>query len=188
MDLNAVAVIGLVTMLGFALATDIGMRKIPNVVTLGGLGFALLVRAMPGAPHLIEGLLGAGLALVLFVPFFALGGIGGGDVKLLIATGAFLGLGQDGGLGGDGRFPEALVAMALIGAVLAIIAAARRRALLKTLLGMRDILVGLFQRVIGSPSPREMPSLEKPGGIRNPYGVSIVAGALIGLLWPWLSP
>lgn len=171
MDLIAV---GLVTMLGVAVATDVGMRRIPNLVTVGGFGFALAVRGLAGAEPLVGGLLGAGLGFALSFPLFAAGGLGGGDVKLLTAAGAFL---------GPGRFIVAFLATAIIGAVMALIAAARRRALTSTLLGTKDLAVGVAQRVVRSPVKTELPSLDKPGGIRNPYGVAIAAGALIGLLY-----
>lgn len=42
--------------------------------------------------------------------------------------------------------------------------------------------MGVMQRAVRSKDATELPSLDKPGGIRNPYGVAIAAGALIGLL------
>jgi len=161
-------------MLGVAVATDLGIRKIPNLVTVGGFGFALFVRGLAGIDPLIGGLLGAALGFALSVPLFAAGGLGGGDVKLLTATGAFL---------GPGRFIVAFLATAIIGAIIALFVAARRRALSSTLLGTKDLAVGVMQRAVRSPVKTELPSLDKPGGIRNPYGVSIAAGALIGLLY-----
>ena len=171
MDLIAV---GLVTMLGVAVATDVGMRRIPNLVTVGGFGFALFVRGLAGAEPLIGGLLGAGLGFALTVPMFAAGGLGGGDVKLLTAVGAFL---------GPAKFIVAFLATAIIGAIMAIIVAAHRRALTSTLLGTKDLALGVVQRAVRSPVKTELPSLDRPGGIRNPYGVAIAAGALIGLLY-----
>jgi len=173
-DLNAVVGIGLVTMVGIAAATDVGHSKIPNVLTITGFVFALMVRGLIGSEALIDGLQGAAIGLVLFVPFFAIGGLGGGDVKLLTATGAFLGW---------ERFLVAILATAFIGAAMAVFAAVRQRALLDTLLRMRDLVVGLAQRVVLSKKVTELPTLDKPGGVRNPYGVAICAGAIIGLLY-----
>lgn len=171
MDLIAV---GLVTMLGVAVATDVGMRRIPNLVTVGGFGFALAVRGWAGVDPLVGGLLGAAIGFALSFPMFAAGGLGGGDVKLLTATGAFL---------GPGRFIVAFLATAVIGAAIAVITAARRRALTSTLLGTKDLAVGVAKRAVRSPVEKELPSLDSPGGIRNPYGVAIAAGGLIGLLY-----
>ena len=100
--------------------------------------------------------------------------MGGGDVKLLVATGAFL---------GPGRFIVAFLATAIIGAVMGVVAAARQRALTSTLLGMRDLAVGTVRRAVLASAGTELPTLDKPGAVRIPYGVAIAAGALIGLLY-----
>lgn len=73
---------------------DLRTRRIPNVLTFGGALAAVLAHGYAG------GLSGAGWALAgwmvgvaFFLPFFALGGMGAGDVKLLAALGAWLGPG-----------------------------------------------------------------------------------------------
>ena len=75
-----------------ACVTDLRSRRIPNILTFGAALAAFAYGAVTG------GLSGLGSALlgwligaaVFFVPF-ALGGLGGGDVKLLGALGAWLG-------------------------------------------------------------------------------------------------
>jgi prepilin peptidase CpaA len=75
-----------------AAAWDLKTRRIPNVLTFGSAVFAVFI-------HLYaSGVTGAGLSLAgwfvgvaFFLPFFALGGMGAGDVKLLAALGAWLG-------------------------------------------------------------------------------------------------
>src|SRR5262245_4314918 len=71
---------------------DIRTRRIPNTLTFGASFVALVLHGYFG------GWTGAGLSvagwavgLVLFLPFFALGGMGAGDVKLLAAVGAGVG-------------------------------------------------------------------------------------------------
>src|SRR6185436_20859653 len=75
-----------------ACVTDIRSRRIPNVLTFGAAVAAVL---FPGATAGTSGLLvalgGWVVGLLLFLPFFALGGMGGGDVKLLAALGAWIG-------------------------------------------------------------------------------------------------
>ncbi|SCY61914.1 A24 family peptidase [Desulfoluna spongiiphila] len=75
-----------------ALCTDLQERVIPNTLTLsaalGGLAFHTLLSGVPGALWSVQGGL-TGLAC-LFIPF-VLGGVGGGDVKLLAATGTWVG-------------------------------------------------------------------------------------------------
>jgi len=80
---------------GIALAacvTDLRVRRVPNVLTLGAAGAALVYHgATAGTSGLLLAGLGWGLGLLLYLPLFALRGIGGGDVKLLAALGAWLG-------------------------------------------------------------------------------------------------
>jgi prepilin peptidase CpaA len=71
---------------------DLKSRRIPNFLTFGGAVAAILVHGY------VEGLSGAGWSVAgwlvgaaFFMPFFALGGMGAGDVKLLAALGAWLG-------------------------------------------------------------------------------------------------
>ena len=83
----AVLIVALVAVL-----FDVRTRRIPNWLTFGAAGAALvystLDAGLPGAGISAAGWL-AGAAL--FFPFFALGGMGAGDVKLLAALGAWLG-------------------------------------------------------------------------------------------------
>lgn len=77
-----------------ALVSDLTHRWIPNSVPLGLLGLfvfhALLTDAHAMAPLWAHVLTGAVLLLVGFV-FFALGGLGGGDGKLMAAAGLWVG-------------------------------------------------------------------------------------------------
>jgi prepilin peptidase CpaA len=73
---------------------DLKTRRIPNFLTFGAALAALLVHGY------VAGLAGVGwsiagwlVGVAFFFPFFALGGMGAGDVKLLAALGAWLGPG-----------------------------------------------------------------------------------------------
>jgi prepilin peptidase CpaA len=75
-----------------AVAFDLRTRRIPNWLTLGAAAAAVLVGMTTGGwggvwPAALGWLVGA----LLFFPFFALGGMGAGDVKLLAALAAWLG-------------------------------------------------------------------------------------------------
>ena len=61
-------------------------RRIPNWLCLGGLVAALMLNEIPFA------LKGLGLALAIHLPLFALRATGGGDVKLMAALGALMGV------------------------------------------------------------------------------------------------
>jgi prepilin peptidase CpaA len=81
-----------VVVVALACATDLRSRRIPNVLTLTSALAAIACAA------LFDGYASAGTSAVgwlvgiaLFFPFFALGGLGAGDVKLLGAVGAWVG-------------------------------------------------------------------------------------------------
>ena len=75
-----------------AVVHDVRTRRIPNYLTFGGAAAALLFGLVRGG--LSGGLLASGGWLVgaaVFFPFFALRGMGAGDVKLMAALGAWFG-------------------------------------------------------------------------------------------------
>jgi prepilin peptidase CpaA len=75
-----------------AAMTDIFRFKVYNVLTFPMLFLGILVSTwLGGWGGLTSSLLGAGLGFGLLVVFFAVGGVGAGDVKLLTAVGAWIG-------------------------------------------------------------------------------------------------
>ena len=73
---------------------DLRSRIIPDVITLPGTAYALLLAAgFRGAAGFVEDGLGAlaGGAIVLLFAIVSRGGIGGGDIKLMAMLGAALG-------------------------------------------------------------------------------------------------
>jgi prepilin peptidase CpaA len=83
-----------------AVASDIATRRMPNLVTLGGIAVGLAIHGASGFVDggLLGGLRGTGYALLGavacgLVPFLAWkkGEMGGGDVKLFAAIGALVG-------------------------------------------------------------------------------------------------
>jgi prepilin peptidase CpaA len=154
-----------------ACVTDLRMRRIPNVLTLGaalvGFGYHLLAGGWEG---LLGSLAGWGLGLVLFLPLFALRGLGGGDVKLLAALGAWLGPGQTVWLA---------LFTAIAGGPLALAVALSRGYLTRALKNVWALL--MFWRVAGV-QPHPTLTLDSPGTPRLPYAVPIAAG-LVMTLW-----
>ena len=111
-----------------------------------------------------------GLALLFGVPFFMLGAMGGGDVKLLAAVGAFL---------GPKDMIGACLLIGLLGGVLALVEAVRRGALRALLLNVFYMLTRLV-----SPIRRTLdPTLIPPARMTIPYGVPIAVGALAWWFW-----
>jgi prepilin peptidase CpaA len=80
------------TIAGMACVTDLRTRRIPNVLTFGAALAGLLYQsATGGVEGLGQAVFGWLLGAVVFLLPFALGGLGGGDVKLIAALGAWLG-------------------------------------------------------------------------------------------------
>lgn len=71
--------------------TDWRERRILNLTTGGAAVLGLILGAIQGYIGLVSALQGFAMGLLIFWPFYALGGMGGGDVKLLGAIGALKG-------------------------------------------------------------------------------------------------
>jgi len=107
--------------------------------------------------------------MVLFLPLYALKGMGAGDVKLLAAIGAWL--------GPLGAIWTALYA-AIAGGVLAVVIVLARGTLAKT----ADNLRVMFSTWRGAGlKPVEGVTLESSAGPRLPYALPLAVGTLITL-------
>lgn len=74
-----------------AVVSDIRTHRIPNLLILGGLVLAFSARAYAsGVSGLGSAALGLLIGFFLFLPFYALGGMAAGDVKLMAMSGSFL--------------------------------------------------------------------------------------------------
>src|SRR5204862_158348 len=75
---------------GIACVCDVRTRRIPNLLTFGGAALGVVywvvVSGLSGAVTSIGGWM---TGAVLFLPMFALGGMGAGDVKLAACLGAW---------------------------------------------------------------------------------------------------
>jgi prepilin peptidase CpaA len=171
--LTTIKFVAFLALLLVAASWDIKERRIPNTVTVTGLGAALLVGSFLEGGFPRFALAGAGIGLLVTFPLFALGAIGAGDAKFFTAVGAFLG-------------PAALLPAALYGGlaggVLAMIGAVRRGVILPVLLGTKNLVVYLF--TLGRHGERL--ALDSPGVAKIPYGVAIAAGALASWFFPFL--
>jgi prepilin peptidase CpaA len=166
-DYEIAIAIGLV-----ACVTDLRSRRIPNVLTFGSAIAAVVFHTIVGGTAgFLGALTGWGLGVVLFILPFALGGMGGGDVKLLAALGAWLG-------------PEMTVWVALYtgiaGGVLALVVAIAHGYLGQALSNLR--LLFLHWSVMGIGRVEEV-SLAGSKGPRLAYAVPIFVGTMVAL---WL--
>jgi len=64
--------------------------KIPNWLTLGSMFLGLIVSLFLG--DILTCMAGLFIGIIIYLPFFALGYMGGGDVKLMGAIGCFAGI------------------------------------------------------------------------------------------------
>ena len=179
--MDSLLLAGLLATTLLAGVSDVRTRRIPNLVSVGGLVLALALRAVPGGPALGEGLGAASLGFVFAVPFFLAGGLGGGDVKLMTAVAAFLGL---------DRLLAGLLVMALVGVAMALLAVARKGVLLKTLANVHLVLLtlgrGTFTGWKGEES-RAAVHMARDGAVTIPYAVAIGLGGIGGWFsggWP----
>lgn len=152
---------------------DVRSRRIPNVLTFGAAAAAIVAAAwtagLSGAGSSVAGWL---LALAIWLPIYALGGMGAGDVKLMAAVGAWLG-------------PAAALFAALYagvaGAVMAAGVAVARGCVRQTY----DNVSLLFThwRVAGF-TPHGQLTLDSSTSPKLPYAVPILAGTLLTI---WLQ-
>jgi prepilin peptidase CpaA len=84
--------IPLLVILAVAVVTDARHRKIPNAISLGGAVLGVIAQCtLHGTAGLWLSMSGWVLCLAAFLPFYMVGGMAAGDVKLMAAVGAFLG-------------------------------------------------------------------------------------------------
>jgi len=109
--------------------------------------------------------MGAGLGLAVGLALFAVRALGGGDGKLMVAVGAFLGYEQMKG---------ALLLIGILGGFLGLGEAIRRGAILPSLYNA----VAMLRRWVTFRRGDELRTIESPGAITVPYGVAIASGAI----------
>jgi len=155
-----------------ACAFDLRTRRIPNALTFGSAFAALLFHRFTGGTE--GAMVAAGgwvVGLFLFLPFFAMRGMGGGDVKLLAALGAWL---------GPGQVVWLAVYTGVAGGVLAVWTAVAH-GYLKT--AMRNVFGALMYWGTVGLKPVPGLTLESTDAPRLAYALPILAGTLVTL---WL--
>jgi prepilin peptidase CpaA len=165
---QSVAIVLVVIAAGWDLAT----RRIPNVLTFGAALAAFFVHGyVAGWSGLGASLAGWAVGVAFFLPFFALSGMGAGDVKLLAAVGAWI-----------GAATTVWVALysSIAGGVMALVVAAFSGYLMQAYTNLFGLL--MHWRVAGiRPAPELMLSTHQ--GPRLAYAVPMLAGLMVTL---WL--
>jgi prepilin peptidase CpaA len=85
--------VGLSLLIGVAAsAEDLWRRKISNVTALAAFASGIIAHALlSGWQGVWQALLGSLIGFAVFLIFFLMGGMGGGDIKLMAGFGAILG-------------------------------------------------------------------------------------------------
>jgi prepilin peptidase CpaA len=82
----------LIGALTFAAISDIGYQRIPNLITYPAMVLGLFHHvATNGMEGFLIGMGGLAVGIVVLIPFYLMGGMGAGDVKLMGAVGSILG-------------------------------------------------------------------------------------------------
>ena len=166
--------LALLLLAGAAIYTDVRTRRIPNGLALAALVSGLLFRLPDGPGSIGWGLAAAGLAFAVGFLFFLLGGLGGGDAKLMTGLATYL--------DPPGLLLGFLV-MAFSGGIMAMVALMRRG---RTRSGLRNLGMLLVsfgrQSFQGWRGESPMQSLARPGSmaVTNPYAIAIGIGAVAG--------
>jgi len=146
---------------------DVRGGRIPNLLTYGALLSALAVRVFViGWPGLKSGLIGVLAAGGIFYLLFLVGGMGGGDVKLMGAVSAWAGASETAAL---------LVATAIAGGVLALIYMIFLKRVLSTLSNTVELI---RHHLTSGLRPHPVLNVREPGVIKLPYGLAIALGTL----------
>lgn len=147
---------------------DIREHRIPNLLTGPAILAGLLLHGLVGGwtqlgSSALAGLIGGGI----FALFYLAGGMGAGDVKLMVAVGCLLGL-----------YPLhlMLLATAFTGAAYGLALAIRQQRLRQTLANVASILAHHGREGL---TPHPDLNLTNPQSVRLPFAVPIAAGCCV---------
>lgn len=147
--------------------TDVRSARIPNRLTYSAVVAALVLRtALLGLTGLKSGAVGMLVAGGLFLFLFVMGAMGGGDMKLMAAMGAWV---------GSTQVVTLILAAALAGGVLAIGRMIFRNMVFQTL---RNTVQLICYRFTAGLQPHPELNVQSPDSKRVPFGVAIAVGAL----------
>lgn len=159
---------GAVAVAGAGALWDIYTYRIPNRLTYSAILLAILAHLLLEGPigilWALSGLLiGGGAFLLLYL----LRTMGGGDVKLMAAVGAFA---------GPSKGIQIVLYSAIAGGIFALIVAIYKRRLRHTMANFMDLV--RFHWVLGAEVHPTL-NLENPEALRFAYGVAIFAGTFL---------
>jgi prepilin peptidase CpaA len=146
---------------------DARTRKIPNRLTYFGLIAGLFLRFfMLGWPGLTAGLTGTLVGGGIFFFLFLLGGMGGGDVKLMAAVSAWAGVTE---------IVNLLIAAALAGGAMALAVMVCQQRVLTTI---RNTMVLIQHHLTVGLRPHPELNVKQAHSMRLPFAPAIAIGTL----------
>ena len=147
--------------------TDLRSRRIPNWLTVPGLLIGLVANAVLGGWMGVKSsLLGAGLGLLLLLPFVLLRSLGAGDWKLAGALGAFT---------GPATLTDLLLGSVFVAGVMALALVIYKNRVRQTARNIGHILISLVTFRL----PGQQVSLDNPESLKVPYGVALALTVVI---------
>lgn len=151
-----------------AAVMDVRTRRIPNWFTLSTLAGALLLQVVHGGLHALAlSFMASVLAGSLFLVLFLAGGMGGGDVKLMAAIAAGIGLSDTGVL---------LVFTSLCGGAMAMLVMLRHGRAWESVRNIGHVMVHHCEHGL---EPHPVLNVRNKKNLRLPYAVAITAGTLL---------
>lgn len=156
--------------------TDLSYRKIPNWLTYPAIPIAILLHWLVAGRHAaLLSLGGAALGLGILLPFVLLGGLGGGDWKLIGGLGAFFEV--------RGLLPV-LVLTLMINGVMALALILWKRRVGQTFRNLGRLTAAMFKFHM----PGSELSIDNSESQKVPFGI---AAAIASLLYvaaqPWVA-
>ncbi|MGA7590657.1 MAG: A24 family peptidase [Candidatus Sulfotelmatobacter sp.] len=147
--------------------SDLCSRRIPNWLTIPGLLVGVAANAVVSGWSGVEtSLLGAGLGLLLLLPFVIVRGLGGGDWKLAGALGAFV---------GPRGLWDLLVISVYVAGFMALVLVIYKRRFKETLRNIGRLLVSMLT----FHKPGFEVSLDNPRSLKIPKAVALALGTVL---------
>ena len=153
---------------------DVKSRRIPNFITVPFflLGLAMHL-ALGGWKQLLTSLAAGLICGLVFLVFYLAGGMGAGDVKLIMAVGCIAGL---------SHIAYILVLTALSGGVMALVLAMARGRLQQTIMNVGELATHHSHEGL---QPHPDLNLGNVATLRLPYALAIAGGSLITLYFQY---
>jgi prepilin peptidase CpaA len=150
-----------------AAACDVRSGIIPRQLTLFGLLSGLVMHAIVGG--FVSALIAAVIGFAVGLTFFQLGAIGGGDVKLITALGALLGLRS---------WMVAMQVAVMMAALMALAEVTRRGLLRRTCRNVYEICKSLYNFGFRAHPHINVNNLST---VRTPFGVAAACGTVFAM-------